>query len=381
MSKQLIRLTEHDLHTLVEDTVKQYLTEFGPSWAGIKNSLGGIGKGNWYLGQTYKTGKFASQFNKYAKQAQDSLAQLKNIANQTSNKEIADEITNTSRMLGKASTGFAKMAKNTQKPGNAMNTSVQNPWGADRQNMQKKYNQLNKNYKQMSGDYNTLQQNNSQLQQAYDDMSNAYNDLYDRNSQLQQKYNSLNQPFDPWKDSNNGTPTPPPENTQGGQNGYAPPEGYMNQFYPTKQQTPGYSTNYGSKVPTYSQYGNEEIPNVSEPESTTPVMTSQVDSTTGKSKVNKGKAGTPRTDKGKDGTPRTDKGKNGGKKLTKRQREALEKKDAELYGQRQDLARRGWGGSLNLGQAATKHGATANKQPDNTQNNGYVGELFPGQGG
>jgi hypothetical protein len=155
----------------------------------------------------------------------------------------------------------------------------------------------------------------------------------------------------------------------------------MNQFYPTKQQTPGYSTNYGSKVPTYSQYGNEEIPNVSEPESTTPVMTSQVDSTTGKSKVNKGKAGTPRTDKGKGGTPRTDKGKNGGKKLTKRQREALEKKDAELYGQRQDLAKRGWEGSLNLGQAATKHGATANKQPDNTQNNGYVGELFPGQGG
>jgi hypothetical protein len=233
--------------------------------------------------------------------------------------------------------------------------------------MQKKYNQLNKNYKQMSGDYNTLQQNNSQLQQAYGDMSNAYNDLYDRNSQLQQKYNSLNQPFDPWKDSNNGTPTPPPENTQGGQNGYAPPEGYMNQFYPTKQQTPGYSTNYGSKVPTYSQYGNEEIPNVSEPESTTPVMTSQVDSTTGKSKVKKGKAGTPRTDSGK--------------KLTKRQREALEKKDAELYGQRQDLASRGWEGSLNLGQAATKHGATANKQPDNTQNNGYVGELFPGQGG
>jgi hypothetical protein len=371
MSKQLIRLTEHDLHILVEDTVKQYLTEFGPSWAGIKNSLGGIGKGNWYLGQTYKTGKFASQFNKYAKQAQDSLAQLKNIANQTSNKEIADEITNTSRMLGKASTGFAKMAKNTQKPGNAMNTSVQNPWGADRQNMQKKYNQLNKNYKQMSGDYNTLQQNNSQLQQAYGDMSSAYNDLYDRNSQLQQKYNSLNQPFDPWKDSNNGTPTPPPENKQGGQNGYAPPEGYMNQFYPTNQQTPGYSTNYGSKVPTYSQYGNEEIPNVSQPQSTTPGMTPQVNSTTGKPRVNKGKAGTPRTNKGN----------TGGRKLTKKEREALEKKEAELYKQRQNLARKKRVGSLNLGQAATRQGATANKQPDNTQNNGYVGELFPGQGG
>lgn len=369
MNNKPIQLTEQDLHMLVEDAVKTYLTELGPSWAGIKNGWNGLMHGNANFRQTYGSGKNAGQFSKYAQQANNAIGQMRNIAKSTNSKELANELGYTTKMINKAVKGYNDIAKTAQRK-DVDGASVQNPWGADRQNMQKKYNQLNKNYKQMSSGYNTLQQNNSQLQQAYGDMSSAYNDLYDRNSQLQQKYNSLNQPFDPWKDSNNGTPTPPPENTQGGQNGYAPPEGYMNQFYPTNQQTPGYSTNYGSKVPTYSQYGNEEIPNVSQPQSTTPGMTPQVNSSTGKPRVNKGKAGTPRTNKGN----------TGGRKLTKKEREALEKKEAELYKQRQDLARKKRGGSLNLGQTATRQGATTNKQPVNAQNNGYAGDLFAGQG-
>ena len=162
MDKKPIRLTEQDLHMLVEDAVKTYLVnEVGlPSWGGIKNAWGGVKKGNWYLGQTYKTGKYASQFNSYAKQAQDALAQLKNIAKQTNNKEIADEITNTSRMLGKASTGFVRMAKNTQKPGNAMNTAVQNPWGNERVKQQQAMSGLRK----QNAD---LQNQNAGLQQPF----------------------------------------------------------------------------------------------------------------------------------------------------------------------------------------------------------------------
>jgi hypothetical protein len=168
----------------VEDAVKTYLVnEVGlPSWGGIKNAWGGVKKGNWYLGQTYKTGKYASQFNSYAKQAQDALAQLKNIAKQTNNKEIADEITNTSRMLGKASTGFARMAKNTQKPGNAMNTSVQNPWGNERVKQQQA----------MSG----LRRQNA--------------DLQNQNAELQNQNAGLQQPFNP-SEAQNGWFTPPSE--------------------------------------------------------------------------------------------------------------------------------------------------------------------------
>lgn len=132
MNNKPIQLTEQDLHILVEDAVKIYLTEneLGEGvWGGLKNVWQGAKNWNFNVGQTYKAGNWASSFNSYAQEAQNALEQMRTIAQQTKNPTIAKQLSNIKTMLGRAATGYTKMANQVAK-GTPMNTSVQDPWAA-----------------------------------------------------------------------------------------------------------------------------------------------------------------------------------------------------------------------------------------------------------
>ena len=132
MNNKSIQLTEQDLHMLVEDAVKTYLTEneLGEGvWGGLKNVWQGAKNWNFNVGQTYKAGNWASSFNSYAQEAQNALVQMKTIAQQTKNQTIAKQLGSISTMLGRAAAGYTKMANQVAK-GTPMNTSVQDPWAA-----------------------------------------------------------------------------------------------------------------------------------------------------------------------------------------------------------------------------------------------------------
>ena len=89
--KRQIQLTEEDLHFLVEDAVKTYLKENGMEegvFGGLKNVWQGVKQGNLNVGQTYKSGKLASNFQSYAQQAMQAIQGMTQIANQTGNQQI-----------------------------------------------------------------------------------------------------------------------------------------------------------------------------------------------------------------------------------------------------------------------------------------------------
>ena len=113
MNNKPIQLTEQDLHILVEDAVKTYLTEneLGEGvWGGLKNVWQGAKNWNFNVGQTYRAGNWASSFNSYAQEAQDALEQMRTIAQQTKNPTIAKQLRNIRTMLGRAAAGYTKMA-------------------------------------------------------------------------------------------------------------------------------------------------------------------------------------------------------------------------------------------------------------------------------
>jgi hypothetical protein len=93
--KKPIELTQRDLHALVEESVRTYLKENGEDegvWGGVKNAAKGIGNWNFNLGQTYKTGNWASSFEKYAKNAENIINGMKNIATKSQNQGVANSL-------------------------------------------------------------------------------------------------------------------------------------------------------------------------------------------------------------------------------------------------------------------------------------------------
>lgn len=132
MRNQQIRLTEEDLHILVEDAVKSYLINEGIEegfWGGLRNVWQGAKRKNFNVGQTYKAGSWASSFNSCATTAQNALEKMRTIAKETKNPTIAKQLGSIKKMLGRAAAGYTKMAAQVAK-GTPMNTSVQDPWEA-----------------------------------------------------------------------------------------------------------------------------------------------------------------------------------------------------------------------------------------------------------
>ena len=130
MRNQQIRLTEEDLHMLVEDAVKSYLMNEGIEegfWGGVKNAWNGMKGGNFNVGQTYKAGNWASSFNNYAQQAQNAIAQMQQIARQSNNKPISTALGQIAKQMQKAAQNFTQMAQNVARP-QSIDTTVKNPW-------------------------------------------------------------------------------------------------------------------------------------------------------------------------------------------------------------------------------------------------------------
>ena len=125
-------LTEEDLHFLIKESVKNYLTEndLGEGWwGGVKNAWRGAKQGNFNLRGSYRAGNFASSFQKYAEQAQNAIAQMQTVCVNSGNKPISTSLGQISKQLQKAINGFNQMAQKAAAP-QQVDTSVQNPWAA-----------------------------------------------------------------------------------------------------------------------------------------------------------------------------------------------------------------------------------------------------------
>jgi hypothetical protein len=128
-NKQLV-LTEEDLHLLVEDAVKMYLTEGDLEegwWGGVQNAWYGAKGGNFNLKTNYRVGNWASSFNKYAQQAQSAIAEMQQIATSSNNKPIATSLGQIAKQMQKVADGFNQMARNVARP-QQPDTTVKNPW-------------------------------------------------------------------------------------------------------------------------------------------------------------------------------------------------------------------------------------------------------------
>ena len=121
-SNQPIRLTEQDLHFLVEETVKGYLRENGMQedvWGGLKNAWNGVvNHGNFNLGDSYKSGNWASSFQKYGQEAQKNIGQMQRIAQSSNNIPIASSLSKINQNIGASIQNYNQMAQDVSN-GNA----------------------------------------------------------------------------------------------------------------------------------------------------------------------------------------------------------------------------------------------------------------------
>ena len=179
-----IRLTEQDLHMLVEDAVRQYFINEEideMSWAGLKGGVQNAWNGafgtnangqrnfNFNVGQTFRSGRDASAFNSYVGQAEQAIKGMIGIANNTKNQKLSQDLQAIIDNLNNVSGELKTQADNIA-AGNRKNLGkVNNPWQqqrtqqdnqyaemlnnqqADYQNQlqgwQDKYNKLNTRYK------------------------------------------------------------------------------------------------------------------------------------------------------------------------------------------------------------------------------------------
>ena len=177
MSK--IRLTEEDLHMLVEDAVKAYLVN-EDMWGGLKNAWqGAFGKNdqgqrnyNFNLGQTYRSGNLSSSFNSYVQQAGKAIQGMQTIAKETGNNKLVSDLDTVFVNLTNIGKEFTTQASNIANGNRKKLGKVQNPWETQRQDHQ---NEL----------LNQQNQYNTQLQ-------NQQNQFNDQMQAQQQKYNRLN---------------------------------------------------------------------------------------------------------------------------------------------------------------------------------------------
>lgn len=134
-SNQPIRLTEQDLHFLVEEAVKGYLVENGMDegvWGGLKNVWNGVfgrnadgqRNGNFNFAQTYQAGNWASSFAKYEKQVQKIIKKMIQVARNSNNKKVVIDLYNVSEQFENTAKEFNEMAKRVASTRPQVNTTV-----------------------------------------------------------------------------------------------------------------------------------------------------------------------------------------------------------------------------------------------------------------
>ena len=126
-SNQPIRLTEQDLHFLVEEAVKGYLVENGMGegvWGGLKNVWNGVKRGNLNVRTTYKTGNWASSFQKYVYQVEELIEKMQEIAQKSGNFQIVEDLNSVMDQFFETAQAFNKMAQDVAKTKPQFNTQV-----------------------------------------------------------------------------------------------------------------------------------------------------------------------------------------------------------------------------------------------------------------
>ena len=114
-TNQPIRLTEQDLHFLVEEAVRGYLRENGMQegvWGGLKNIWNGVKQGNFNVGTTYKTGNWASSFQKYEQQVQGIIQKMQQVAQKSGNQQVVSDLAAVSKQFSTTAQAFNQMAQN-----------------------------------------------------------------------------------------------------------------------------------------------------------------------------------------------------------------------------------------------------------------------------
>jgi len=125
--KNIIKLTEQDLHFLVEEAVKGYLVENGMDegvWGGLKNVWNGAKQGNFNVGTTYKAGNWASSFQKYEQQVQKIIQQMQQVAQKSGQQQIYQDLASVSQQFSTTAQEFNQMAQNAANAKPQFNTQV-----------------------------------------------------------------------------------------------------------------------------------------------------------------------------------------------------------------------------------------------------------------
>jgi hypothetical protein len=168
MDKKPIRLTEQDLHFLVEEAVRGYIRENGMQegvWGGLKNVWNGMKQGNLNVGQTYKAGNWASSFNKYEQQVQKIIQQMQQVAQKSGNQQVVSDLDTVSQQFTKTAQEFSQMAQNVANTKPQFNTQVNSGFANNQQQAQGQQQQPQGGQQQTQG-----QQQQPQMQQKLNAM-------------------------------------------------------------------------------------------------------------------------------------------------------------------------------------------------------------------
>ena len=135
MSNRVIELNEQELNALVEDATKIYLSEMedyeGGSdiegdmeegvMGGIRNSMRGIGNGNFHMMQNYRSGSYAGSIKHYGNNAIKSLNNFKSILTKSGAQQMTPQIDNINQELQKIINNYQTYAQNASNSSNNQN--------------------------------------------------------------------------------------------------------------------------------------------------------------------------------------------------------------------------------------------------------------------
>jgi hypothetical protein len=184
-----IKLTEQDLHILVEDAVKTYLMNEGideTMMGGLKNVWHGAfgkddqGQRNWNFnfGQNYRNGNFASSFEKYAQQATQALEGMKTMATSSKNTSINKYLDQIVSNIQNVSQQFSQQATNIANGQQLKMKRVTNPWKQQEMQQDNQYADMLNNQK---ADYeNQLQNQRTDYENQLQGLQNKYGKLNTR---------------------------------------------------------------------------------------------------------------------------------------------------------------------------------------------------------
>jgi hypothetical protein len=93
-------------------------------WGGLKNAWNGVKQGNLHIGTTYKTGNWASSFQKYAQQVGEIIQKMQGIAQKSGNFQIVEDLDSVREQFFETAQAFNKMAQDVAKTKPQFNTQV-----------------------------------------------------------------------------------------------------------------------------------------------------------------------------------------------------------------------------------------------------------------